>query len=165
MKILVFSDTHGNLDFMYRCLDAVKPDAVVHLGDHYRDGEYLQDLYPQMLINRVVGNCDYDYPPYARQMLCYSLGGVMTYMTHGHNHHVKMAGTDYLLADARKLGAKLVLYGHTHRIDCRQEPDGVWVLNPGSAGKGTYSAGVVKTDGQNVTACYILTEKDLEDWV
>jgi len=58
-----------------------------------------------------------------------------------------------------------VLYGHTHRMDCRQEPDGLWILNPGSAGRGTLSAGVVKTDGEKVTACYLLTEKDLEEWV
>ena len=165
MKILVLSDTHGSRDFMYRCIDAFHPDTVVHLGDHYRDGEYLQDLYPHLVIHQVAGNCDYDCPPNTRQMLCYSLGGVMTYMTHGHNHHVKLAGTSYLLADARKFGAKLVLYGHTHRADCHQEPDGVWVLNPGSAGRGSCTAGVVKTDGQNVTACYLLNEKDLEETV
>lgn len=164
MKILVLSDTHGKRDFMYRCIDAVKPDAVIHLGDGYRDMEYVQDLYPNLRIHQVLGNCDYDCPPDARLMLCYSVGGVMTYMTHGHNHHVKFSGLDYLLNDARKLGAKLAMYGHTHKMYCRQEPDGLWALNPGSAGRGTYSAGLVKTDGQNVTACYLLTEKDLEDW-
>ena len=51
-----------------------------------------------------------------------------------------------MLYDARKFGAKLVMYGHTHRVDCRQESDGIWVLNPGSAGKGTVSAGMVKTE-------------------
>ena len=165
MKILVLSDSHSSLAFMRRAISSVKPDAVVHLGDGYYDLEYFPDLYPDLPVHQVTGNCDYNAPPGARQMLCYSLGGVMTYMTHGHNHHVKLAGTDYLLRDARNLGAKLVLYGHTHRIDCRQEPDGVWVLNPGSAGKGTLSAGLVKTDGQKVTSCYLLTEKDLEDWV
>ncbi len=89
----------------------------------------------------------------------------MTYMTHGHNHGVKYSGTDHLLSDARKYGAKLVMYGHTHRIDCRQEPDGIWLLNPGSAGKGTVSAGLVKTDGEKITTCYLLTEKDLEDFI
>ena len=87
------------------------------------------------------------------------------YMAHGHNHHVKAIGTSQLLSDARRFGAKLALYGHTHKVDCRQEPDGLWVFNPGSAGKGTHTAGVVKTDGQNVTACYFLSEKDLEEWV
>ena len=165
MKILVLSDSHASRHFMRRCVDHAKPDAVVHLGDGYYDLEYFPDLYPDLPVHQVTGNCDYNAPPGARQMLCYSLGGVMTYMTHGHNHGVKYSGTDQLLSDARKYGAKLVMYGHTHRIDCRQEPDGIWVLNPGSAGKGAVSAGLVKTDGEKITTCYLLTEKDLEDFI
>ena len=47
MKILVFSDSHSSLRFMYRCVEAFKPDAIVHLGDHYDDGETLAEKYPQ----------------------------------------------------------------------------------------------------------------------
>lgn len=165
MKILVLSDSHSGLRFMYRCVDQIMPDAVVHLGDHYDDGQALAQQYPHLPIHQVAGNCDkYRCPPDARLMLCYCLGGVMTYMTHGHLHHVKM-GIGGLLADARKLGAQAVLYGHTHIPDCHQEPDGLWVMNPGSAGYGRSSAGVLKTDGQNITACYLLTEEDLEETV
>ena len=45
MKILVLSDSHASLSFMRRCVDAVKPDAVVHLGDHFDDGQALQEEY------------------------------------------------------------------------------------------------------------------------
>lgn len=160
MKILVFSDSHSSLRFMYRCVEAFKPDAIVHLGDHYDDGQALAEKYPHILVHQVAGNCDkYRAPISAREMLCYTLGGVMIYMTHGHNHHVKQ-GLGALLADARKYGAQAVLYGHTHIPDCHQEADGLWVMNPGSAG---HSAGVLKTDGQAITACYFLTEKDLEE--
>ena len=163
MKILVFSDSHSSLRFMYRCVDAIKPDAVVHLGDHYDDGQALAEQYPQLTIHQVAGNCDkYRCPPDARTMLCYTLGGVMTYMTHGHLHHVKM-GIGGLVADARKYGAKIALYGHTHIPDCHREPDGLWVLNPGSAGYGRSTAGILETDGENITACYILTEDQLEE--
>lgn len=165
MKILVLSDSHSGLRFMYRCVDKIKPDAVVHLGDHYDDGQVLAEQYPNLPIHQVAGNCDkYRCPPDARQMLCYRLGGVMTYMTHGHLHHVKM-GIGGLLADARKFGAQAVLYGHTHIPDCHQEPDGLWVMNPGSAGYGRRTAGILKTDGQKITACYLLTEEDLEETV
>jgi predicted phosphodiesterase len=95
-------------------------------------------------------------------MLCYSIGGVMMYLCHGHREDVKRQGTDVLALRARQNGAQMALYGHTHRIDCRQEEDGLWVLNPGPA---THSAGLIKTDGQALIACYILTETDLEDWV
>ena len=85
----------------------------------------------------------------------------MLYMTHGHREHVKQ-GAGGLVAEARRYGAQIALYGHTHVIDCRQEEDGLWVLNPGAASR---SAGLIKTDGQALTACYILNESDLEDWI
>lgn len=163
MKMLVFSDSHSSLRFMYRCVEVCKPDAVVHLGDHYDDGEALAETFPGLTVHQVAGNCDkYRCPASVRQMLCYTLGGVMVYMTHGHNHYVK-SGLDALLADARRYKARAVLYGHTHIPDCRQLPDGLWVLNPGSAGYGGKSAGILETDGQKVTACYLISEKDLEE--
>ena len=163
MKILVLSDSHASLRFMYRCIDKTRPDAVVHLGDYYDDGEALAESYPQIPIHQVAGNCDkYRCPISAREMLCYNLCGVMTYMTHGHGLRVK-SGIGGLLAEARRYGAKLALYGHTHIPDCHQEADGLWVLNPGSAGYGGGSAGMIETDGKAVIACYLLTEKDLEE--
>ncbi len=165
MKILVLSDSHASLRFMYRCADTVKPDAVVHLGDYYDDGETLAEAYPQLVVHQVAGNCDkYRCPVDARQMLCCRLGGVMTYMTHGHLFHVK-SGIGALTAEARRSGAQAVLYGHTHVPDCHREEDGLWVLNPGSAGYHGGSAGVLETDGQTITACYLLTETDLEEMV
>jgi predicted phosphodiesterase len=95
-------------------------------------------------------------------MLCYPIGGVMAYMTHGHREHVKM-GIGGLLAEARKYDAKIALYGHTHRMDCHQEADGLWVFNPGSAGYSGGSAGILKTDGEKITACYFVTPEDLEE--
>ena len=38
MKILVLSDSHSVLGLMRRFIEKVKPDAVIHLGDHYEDG-------------------------------------------------------------------------------------------------------------------------------
>lgn len=162
MKILVFSDSHSSLRFMRRCVEKIKPDAVVHLGDYYDDGEALAEAYPHIPLHQVAGNCDkYRSPVNARLMLCYEVGGVKLYMTHGHLHRVKQ-GIGGLLADVRKLGAQAVLYGHTHIPDCHRETDGLWVLNPGSAGS---SAGVIETDGQAITACYLLTETTLEELV
>lgn len=160
MRILVLSDSHSSLRFMNRCVDKLKPDAIVHLGDYFDDGEALAETYPHIPLHQVAGNCDqYRAPIHARQMLCYTVGGVMLYMTHGHNHHVKQ-GVGSLLADARRNNASAVLYGHTHIPDCHQEDDGLWVLNPGSAG---YSCGVMEIHSKEITACYLLTEKELEE--
>ncbi|MBR4017679.1 MAG: YfcE family phosphodiesterase [Oscillospiraceae bacterium] len=160
MKILVLSDSHSTMRFMKKCVERLKPDAIVHLGDHYDDGETLGELYPRIPLHQVAGNCDrYRCPIHAREMLCYPLGGVMTYMTHGHREQVK-SGIGGLVAEARRYNAQVALYGHTHIPYCRQEEDGLWILNPGSA---SHSAGILKTDGQAVTACYLITEADLEE--
>lgn len=162
MKILIFSDSHSSMRFMKKCVERVKPDAIVHLGDYFDDGETLAELYPRIPVHQVAGNCDaFRRPPHAREMLCYAIGGVVMYMTHGHREYVKQ-GTGHLVAEARRYGAQIALYGHTHVMDCRQEEDGLWILNPGAA---SHSAGLIKTDGQALKACYILTETDLEDWV
>lgn len=163
MKILVLSDSHSALSFMRRCIRAVKPDTVIHLGDHYDDGEAMAEENPHVLFHQVPGNCDrYRCPPGAMEVCSYPIGGVRFYMTHGHRHGVKM-GIGGLLADARKMGAQIVLYGHTHRLDCHQEPDGLWVMNPGSCGSMGGSAGVIKIENGEIKACYFITQEDLED--
>ena len=43
LKILVLSDSHSALRFMRQCIDAVKPYAVIHLGDLVGDGETMQE--------------------------------------------------------------------------------------------------------------------------
>ena len=34
-RILVLSDSHSGTSFMRWCVDHVKPDAIVHLGDYF----------------------------------------------------------------------------------------------------------------------------------
>ena len=163
MKILVLSDSHSSLHFMRRCIETVKPNAVVHLGDYYDDGEAMAEEYPHLIFHRVPGNCDrYRYPPFVRQMLCYDVCGVRLYMTHGHREQVK-SGIGILLKEARHLKAKVALYGHTHIADCHQEEDGLWVLNPGSSGYGGGSAGIIETENGQITACRVITYLDLEE--
>ena len=43
MKILVLSDSHSSHRFMRECIESVKPDAVIHLGDFVRDGEAMKE--------------------------------------------------------------------------------------------------------------------------
>lgn len=162
MKILVFSDSHSALSFMRRCVDRIKPQAIVHLGDFYEDALVLQENYSHIPFHIVAGNCDrYRCPLSAREMLCYPVCGVTLFMTHGHNHQVK-SGIGALTVDARRYNAQAALYGHTHKAECHQE-DGLWVLNPGSCGYYGGSAGLIETDGKKITACRILTQSDLEE--
>lgn len=163
MKILVLSDSHSAISFMRRCIAAVKPDQVVHLGDHYDDGQVLSEENPHLVIHQVPGNCDrYRCPPGVLETLCYDIGGVRILMTHGHNQRVKY-GLGNLLAQARVMKAKAVLYGHTHMADCHLEDDGLLVLNPGSCGYGGGSAGLLTIENKTITSCAIIHQEDLEE--
>jgi putative phosphoesterase len=161
MKILVLSDSHAALSFMRRCIDAVQPDAVIHLGDHYDDGSAMAEDYPQIPFYQVPGNCDAHrgFIPEPETRL-ETLGGVRILMTHGHRHHVKQT-LIRLLADARASRADAVLFGHTHSAYCQQEEDGLWVLNPGSCGYFGGSAGLLEVRAGQILQCRLLREEDL----
>ena len=165
MKILVLSDSHSALSFMFRCVNAVKPDAIVHLGDHYDDGEALGEEFPNIPIYQVPGNCDrYRAPFGASEILILPVLGVNLYMTHGHRHNVKFY-TGNLIADARASGVAAVLYGHTHFAECYQEADGLWVLNPGSAGSYGGSAGIIEVENKKIKGCSLIGQRELEEMV
>lgn len=165
MKILVLSDSHSSLHFMRRCIRTVRPDSVIHLGDHYADGQVIARENPDMVVHQVPGNCDRNRCPLSvPRILCYPIGGVRFFMTHGHNPDVKR-GAGPLLAEARRSGAQAVLYGHTHSAVCRREEDGLWVLNPGSCGAYNKTAGLIVIDGGSITECRILTQEDVEAMV
>ena len=163
MKILVLSDSHSGLSFMRRCIDCVKPDAVIHLGDYFDDGTAMAEEYPHIRFHQVPGNCDlYRVPHWQHEVLSYPICGVPLYLTHGHKHRVKQSIAK-LLSDARAGKASAVLYGHTHIPNCYQEPDGLWVLNPGSCSSFGGSAGLIETTDNAITSCRILRLEDLED--
>lgn len=165
MKILVLSDSHSSRNFMRHCIRAIKPDAMIHLGDFYEDGETMAEEYPHIRMHQVPGNCDlYRMVRYVPDILIYPVCGVELYMTHGHRHGVKL-GLENLLREARKTKAKAVLYGHTHVADCHQEDDGLWVLNPGSCNYYGGSVGLIETENGEIRSCRILEEHDLEEFL
>lgn len=160
MKLLVLSDSHSMLSFMRRCIRQVEPDAIIHLGDYFQDGETMKEEFSWIPFYQVPGNCDrYRCPPGQPEILVETIDGVKLYMTHGHRHNVKMY-LGALLRDARKCKADAALYGHTHEPDCSLEEDGLWVLNPGSCGYGGGSAGLIETRNGKILTCRILREED-----
>ncbi|MBQ8834665.1 MAG: metallophosphoesterase [Oscillospiraceae bacterium] len=162
MKILVLSDSHASLSFMYSCVETVKPDAMIHLGDYYDDSEALKERYPHIPLYRVPGNCDrYRCPPGIQDIQINRVLGVELYMTHGHRHNVKMY-TGKLIRDARECKVQAVLYGHTHEAECYQE-DGLWVLNPGSCGGYGGTAAIMDVENGKIKNCRIISHRDLEE--
>ncbi len=164
MKILVLSDSHSGMSFMRYCVKALRPDSVIHLGDHFDDGSALAAEFPGTRFHQVMGNCDY-YRCIGLQpeLLCYSVGGVVLYMTHGHREGVKQ-GLEKLCYEARKRGAKAALFGHTHKALCRQE-DGLWLINPGQCGSFSGSCALIEIQNNEITACRILTQAELEETI
>ena len=59
MKLLVFSDSHGNIEHMRRAVEQEHPDQILHLGDVMRDAVELSRAYPNIPLELVPGNCDY----------------------------------------------------------------------------------------------------------
>ena len=153
---------------MRRSIRLLKPDGIIHLGDHFDDGETIAQENPHIPVHQVPGNCDrYRMVRYAPTVLCYPVGGVKLFMTHGHEHHVKST-LCRLLADARAAEAQAVLYGHTHVADCHREEDGLWVMNPGACGSSGGSVGVIEINNGQITECKILYQTDLlklEEWI
>ena len=56
MKIIVFSDSHGELEGMRKVIDREQPDYVFHLGDHDLDAERLGEEYFTLPVTAVRGN-------------------------------------------------------------------------------------------------------------
>lgn len=161
MKILVLSDSHAGLSFMRHAIKSVLPDEIIHLGDYYDDGTVIREENPGVWVHQVPGNCDrFRCDPSLPQFLCYDIGGVRLYMTHGHLHGVKSSRCR-LIAEARSMNAKAVLYGHTHEAECYQEEDGMWVFNPGTCGSFGGSVGLIEIENGQIKSCRVLRQGDL----
>lgn len=161
MKFLILSDSHSALRFMMDCVEAVRPDVLIHLGDYADDGQALHEQYPGIPFYQVPGNCDrFRWDPREPEILAPTIGGVRLYLAHGHQHHVKQFLSDLTRA-ARSFGASAALYGHTHQADCHREEDGLWVVNPGSCGFYGGTAALMELDGGKIRSCKILTHEDI----
>lgn len=130
MKILVLSDSHGNVENMVRAVESESPRMILHLGDCWRDAEHLRDRFPDIEFYQVPGNCDYRSFEPAEQLLC--IEDLRILFCHGHTYGVKQSLLRAGYA-AEEQSLDLFLFGHTHKplVDRRGK---TWFLNPGSIG-------------------------------
>lgn len=115
---------------MLEIAEQVRPDEIIHLGDHLRDGESLSFALPDIPVTMVPGNCD-GWTGRPGELLLERVGHRLL-LGHGHQWRVK-SGPELALMYARGKGANVLLYGHTHQAHCGWEY-GVFALNPGTAG-------------------------------
>ena len=145
MKLLIVSDTHGDLRALRRAVDMEQDAAaVIFLGDGLRDAEALQDERPSLRLYTVRGNCDLGQSAAAGALAPF--GGVLFFYTHGHLYGVK-SGLTELAGAAAARGAQAALFGHTHRQTLERH-NGVLLFNPGSLsswqGEGHYGIATVQ---------------------
>lgn len=136
MKILILSDTHGELSEAELVIRTEKPNHVIHLGDCLRDAEDLSRIFPILPICKVPGNNDWHTDEVKEKIIV--LGGTKIFLCHGHTTGVKN-GLDVQWFKAHQSDCTVSLFGHTHRPFC-EERDGILLLNPGSVTYGgTYA--------------------------
>ena len=160
MKVLIVSDTHGREQNLAEALEQTGPiDQLIHLGDVEGGAEHIRELAGDAPAAIIAGNNDFfcDLP----NERIFTLGGHRIFMTHGHGYFVH-SGTLYLKREARKKGADIVLFGHTHK-PYMEEDNELLVLNPGSLSlprqeghRPTYIVMEIADDGQiSYELCYL----------
>ena len=132
MRVAVFSDTHSNTALMVDKVRQLRPDVIIHLGDHDSDTEILRLEFPEIPLYSVRGNCDMASDAPDSDIV--PLGPVKAFITHGHIYDVNY-GLDRLAYAAAEQDCKIAMFGHTHEAE-NSEIGGVKLLNPGTAGKG-----------------------------
>jgi len=169
MKIIVFSDSHGDTENMREVISRYRSaaDLIIHLGDGSEDLEHVMRDFPRIPYKLIAGNReDYFSSPFSHLTIekedILNLDGCKIFATHGHRYHVKSTDMNATVK-AISCGAQILLYGHTHRAVCKTyESDSakstVYIMNPGSVGTGdspTYGVvdindGKIKTEIFNV---------------
>lgn len=162
MKVLVLSDSHGNISNMLQAVEREEPRMLLHLGDCWRDAERVHDRFPDLPMEQVPGNCDFRSSQPAEKLLF--LGDKRVLMCHGHTYGVKQSLMPAALA-AEEQNLDLFLFGHTHRplVDMRGK---TLFLNPGSIGDPCHPCyGIVTLENGRLEACTVLLRAQVRDRV
>lgn len=128
MRVGLIADTHGIYDKLSLKLKDLDLDLILHAGDYAKDAEEIS-LISGVKAVAVRGNNDPLNPSYNDEEII-NLNGYETLLIHGHLNRVHR-GTSDLRARAIKLGAKIVIFGHTHKFLLERD-ENLLVINPGS---------------------------------
>ncbi|MBQ2897403.1 MAG: metallophosphoesterase [Clostridia bacterium] len=124
-RIVVFSDTHRNIDNSLKVLEnLIGVDMVIHLGDHIKDAEELSYIYPDLEFIKIRGNNDFEFSTPLETVV--EIDGVRIFCCHGHVYSKKS-----LFKIAEDENCSIILCGHTHISEIVTE-NKITLLNPGS---------------------------------
>ncbi len=143
MKALILSDSHGMVGNLIEAYENEKNiDLVMFLGDMHRDIEEFSYVYPRVTVAEVIGNNDFFVQNIPEERI-FTFGGKKIFLTHGHKYAVKYS-TAQLVHKAKKEGADICIYGHTHSRDL-DEDGGITIINPGTAAR-SYAVLTIEND-------------------
>ncbi len=134
MRILVISDTHGELDRFWKVFNKLNKETpvqmIVHCGDYIEDAKEIR-MRSGIPVVAVKGNCDGEYSDDGYSILETESGDFL--VAHGHMHDVNFSLQKlyYTALDNNCIGA---LFGHTHRSAFVETGD-LYMMNPGSLTK------------------------------
>jgi len=131
MKIVVFADSHSDIDTMSIVIEVENPDMIIHLGDHVTDGTELQKMYATIPMELVKGKTDRTDEYFSEKILL--LNDKSIFITHGDMYDVEQGISD-LVDRGMSDDADIILFGHTHK-PYLQNNEGIWIMNPGRIGR------------------------------
>lgn len=139
MKILILSDSHGNVPVLKKIFTKEMPcDFIIHCGDGVDDIQHCDTQNAAVLL--VSGNMDLGKTSnYARSIIT-SVGNYKLLITHG---DIQRAHQDYieLHEEGRRNTCSAVIFGHTHRPYIGS--GNPVLFNPGSALNGLYGLAII----------------------
>lgn len=148
MRILIVSDTHGDIDYFNEVIDREGHfDMVLHCGDGAGDADYFE-MKADCPVYAVRGNCDLFSRETNTRIV--TVCGKRIYMEHGTRIcYFEKTQFDRL---AKENNVEVILYGHTHRQRL-EKTENTWIINPGSLarprdGKSGYVVMTVDAEGK-----------------
>ena len=137
MKVLVFSDSHGAVNYIDEMLFKEKDcQTVFFLGDGMSEVTRIMARYPERKFIVAKGNNDWHSD--ADTEAYKYIGGVTIMACHGHIFNVRFSLRE-LLSSAQSVRANVALYGHTHKSAMYNDPvTGICAINPGALCDGKY---------------------------
>ena len=156
MRILVVSDTHGDLRNLLSAVKA-QPNAevIIHCGDGDEQVQYLKNTIKDKMIVGVRGNCDFGSTLPSKETL--RVCGKTIFVTHGHLYQAKFT-TYNLVCAAREEKADILLFGHTHNA-MNEYDDGLYIMNPGACSGYRASYGYIDITEKGDIVTHIVTLK------
>lgn len=133
MRMIVLSDSHGDLESVRRIITRHREDGdiFIHLGDGVSEFRKVSSVLTDKQIYYVPGNHEDAQTVWSRSgSRVFEAEGHWFFLAHGHRYNVKL-DLLHLLFMGKKEGADVILYGHTHTADDRTL-DGVRLINPGA---------------------------------